>query len=182
MSTNPATPPASDRPAQPPESTTTPATSENQELPEVRVSLDEAQIVDRLGAAAKRGKLPGFRAPGPRGGLFVVDAFGNPFDRDMEARIEGEGSDRRLRFSTHLRWPLPVLFAVVLLLTIEPGRWMTDRMIPGEWGWIDTRWWYYPLLIIPMPFLWRSLIRKSYDSAMTHAREQIERIESHLRG
>lgn len=181
MSTNPPTT-AVDPPATPPEGANEPATSENVSLPEISTDLEEAQIVERLQAAAKRGKLPGFRAPGPRGGLFVVDAFGNPFDRDLEARVEGEGADRKLRFSTHLRWPLPLIFGVVLLLTIEPGRWMTDRMIPGEWGWIDTRWWYYPLLIIPMPFLWRSLIRKSYQSAMGHAREQIERIQSHLRG
>lgn len=122
---------------------------------------------------AKRGRLDGYEKTGEG---FMLDALGTPFEYDLLARVTREGERTVVAFSMSLRRALPIVFAVVLLLTVEPGRYFTDMLIPGRWGWIDTRLWYYPLTIIPLPFVWRTCMRKSRQSACKHAREQVEKV------
>lgn len=145
-------------------------------LPTLRCTLAPPEILERLDTLARRGKLAGYEKTGP--GSFVLDAFGNPFDYDLSAdlssRPDGDGS--MIRFALRMRRRLPIVFAVVCLLTIEPGQYFIDQMIPGTWGWIDTRLWYYPLAILPLPFMWRSWLKKSLASAIEHAQEQIAKV------
>ncbi len=143
-------------------------------LPVLVTALESAQIPRRLDALARRGKLAGFRALTPD--TFTTDAFGEPFDHDLIGAIEDAGDRRRIRFHLRMRRRMVVVFAILCLLTIEPGRYLLDQFIPGEWNWIDTRIWYYPLTILPLPWMWHRMLRKSRRTSYEHALEQIERI------
>jgi len=134
--------------------------------------------LQELEALAKRGKLAGYHAHPPD--AFVADAFGEPFDHDLIGSILDEGRRRLIRFRLRMRRRMVVIFAIVCLLTIEPGRYLLDQFIPGEWNWIDTRIWYYPLTILPLPWMWHWMLRKSRRTSHEHALEQIERIRAAL--
>ncbi len=144
------------------------------ELPHVRTKLDMRAVHEVLDTAARRGKLAGYEKTGQN--KFSLDAFGTPFDFDLSARGQRTNEITAIRFSTRMRRGMPAIFAVVLLLTVEPGRYFTDQLIPGSWGWINTMYWYYPITILPLPFVWPKLMRKSRESALKHAREQIEKV------
>ncbi|MCB9846410.1 MAG: hypothetical protein H6811_10550 [Phycisphaeraceae bacterium] len=149
--------------------------TESEGLPRVATDLDAAAIVSRLDARARRGKLAGLRHEDRKrdsAALFEVDSLGTPFEHVMGARLEGG----EIVFSLRRLWKAPVIFAVALLVTIEPGRYFVDQLIPASWGWIDTMWWYYPLTILPIPFMWRSASRRSRLVAMAEAAETIQKI------
>lgn len=144
-------------------------------LPELDTPMDERAVVEALETLAKRGKLAGFRA-GTGDELFSVDAFGQPFDYDLIAHAQPGGPGTRLRFTLRRRSRMPIIAAVLLIVSVEPGRYFVDQLIPGSWNWIPTMWWYYPLTILPIPWIWRSLSRKSIAAAHDHAHEQIGKI------
>lgn len=152
-------PTSREQPVPPPSAPVAPATT----------SLGPAEVVDALDRAARRGRLSGFRAV-PEG--FVLEVFGAPFDERLECAVRANGPGASIVPTRRRALKMPVVFAVVLLLTVEPGRYFMDQLIPGEWGWIDTRWWYYPLTILPIPFMWRTLMRRSKSAADEHAGEQ----------
>lgn len=155
------------------EETGTP-TGEGSTLPSVSSGGSPGEVIAALDAAARRGKLAGFEKRGGDG--FVVDAFGAPFDYDLIGRVSGEGDGSEIRFSMERRKKMPIIAAVLLLVTIEPGRYFMDQLIPGEWGWINTMWWYYPLTILPLPWVWIGLSKRSERAAREHAGEQIEKV------
>lgn len=132
--------------------------------------LTPGAVVDALDKAARRGKLSGFRAV-PDG--FTLEVFGAPFDERLECTVRAAGAGgTRIEPTLKRALKMPIIFAIVLALSVEPGRYFTDQLIPGEWGWIDTRWWYYPITILPIPFMWRTLSRRSKAAAAEHAGEQ----------
>jgi len=139
--------------------------------------MGQAAALAKLGEASRRGKLPEYRPGGPDDALFSASALGHPFDRDLLAFVTSENKDAAgrdsLRLSFALRWrkKMPVIFAVVMILTVEPGRYFLETMIPGSWGWGSIMWWYYPLTIIPLPFAWLSFVRKSRATTLESARE-----------
>ncbi|MCC5785280.1 MAG: hypothetical protein JJU33_01110 [Phycisphaerales bacterium] len=147
------------------------------EFEPVETELSPEAVQERLLTEARRGRLDGYEKNDEG---FKLDALGTPFEYDLLARARREGERTVVSFSIAIRRGLPILFVVVLLLTVEPGRYFTDKLIPGRWGWIDTRLWYYPLTIIPLPFVWRTCVRKSRESACKHAREQIEKVRKAL--
>ncbi|MBX3363231.1 MAG: hypothetical protein KF866_00575 [Phycisphaeraceae bacterium] len=151
--------------------------SEGPGLPDVlapmTTPLGKDEVCSRLDALCRRGKLPGFRRTEDG---FVVDAFGAPFDADLVGHVEGTEGGSRVTFRLVRRLQTPLIFVIVMALTVEPGRYFMDQLIPGEWGWIDTRWWYYPLTILPLPWIWRKLSRASRAATLDHASEQVERI------
>src|ERR1043165_9844755 len=144
-------------------------------LPSIATQLDAAQIRERLLTASKRGRLPGYRG---EPGLFSVSAHGHPFDGELL----GELRDGRIEFRIRMLRKLPIIFAVVIVLTIWPGVYLTDQLIPGQWGWIPTWWWYLPVTIIPTPWMWRNLMGKSKRTMDGSAREGIQKIAAELGG
>jgi len=151
-------------------------TISNLPLPVLETELAPDAVKQALLALAKRGKLAGFRTDGVDG-LFRVDAFGQQFDYDLNARAESAQGKTRLVFSLHRRLKMPIIAAVLLIVSVEPGRYFVDQLIPGSWNWISTMWWYYPLTIVPIPWIWRSMSRKSIAAAHDHAHEQIGKIK-----
>jgi hypothetical protein len=128
-------------------------------------------VLEKLGKAARRGKLPEFAPGGPENALFKASALGHPFDRDLLAWGEPDGDGLRLRFG--LRWhkKAPIIYVAAMVLTVEPGRYFLELMIPGSWGWGSIMWWYYPLTIVPIPLMWLSFVRNSRKSTLKTARE-----------
>ncbi len=147
------------------------------ELGAVETELSPEELHKRLLTEARRGRLDGYEKTDEG---FMLDALGTPFEYDLLAKLRREGARTVVSFSMSIRRGLPIVFVVVLLMTVEPGRYFTDKLIPGRWGWIDTRLWYYPLTIIPLPFVWRVCVRKSRESAAKHAREQVEKVKKVL--
>jgi len=151
----------------------------NGALPAVRTTLAPEEILDRLDRTARRGRLPGFQRGGR--GLFSVEAHGYPFDAELIAReAPAGGQGRDLRFRVRMRRRLPLLFALVLAATVWPGVYFMDQLIPGEWGLPATWMWYLPLTILPLPWVWAALLRRSRQSNRAAAREAVRRIGAEL--
>jgi hypothetical protein len=159
-------------------------------LPRVQTELSPQEVLERLDRMSRRGKLPGFTSQAGGGivPLFSVEAHGSPFDGDLSAhyRAAGEGPGGDLEFDLQMRWRLPALFAAALLATIWPGVYFTDELIaqhlPGLWRPWVTYWWYLPLTIIPLPWVWAKLMRRSRHVVQTSARETIEKIAAEVQG
>jgi hypothetical protein len=177
-------------------------------LPRLRAPMAPERLVAVLDDAAKRGKLPEFepggspslrrgrvggevRANGVDGApLFSMLAYGTPWDADLVGEVEpaeeAAGAQTTLRFRLRLRRRLPLIYAAVLVLTVEPGRYFTDEFlatfVPPLHGHIPTWWWWYPLTIVPIPWLWRGWVRKSRKTTGANARERIEQMRAILGG
>lgn len=135
--------------------------------------------LDALDTLARSGGLPGFERTSPTSG--VSRLFGQPFDRELlvDASDAAHGSVVRLR--TRLKRKTPIIFAVIAVLTVWPGVWLTDSLIqtyfPGAANWVVQTWmWYLPLAILPLPFAARSMWRKSQAAAAEHYAEIRERV------
>ena len=159
-----------------------PACDAGATLPDIRVSMTREQALAELGRAARQGKLPEFRVGGAEGALFSASALGHPFDRDLLAHATSENNTLRLSFSLRWRKKAPIIYIVAMIATVEPGRYFLETMIPGSWGWGSIMWWYYPLTILPIPFMWLSFVRNSHRSTLKTARESHGSITSILDG
>lgn len=173
--------PMSEAAAQP-EQPATPAPDAGGGFDDIRVSLSEEEALAKLGEAARRGKLPEYRRGGPDGALFSASALGHPFDRDLLAFAKPDNNGIRLSFALQWRKKAPILYMAAMILTVEPGRYFLETMIPGSWGWGSIMWWYYPLTILPIPFAWLSFVRNSRRSTLETARESHEAILTILGG
>lgn len=143
----------------------------------VFTDLPVEAIRERLATASKRGRLAGYQAP-VEGADLAVAAHGAPFDATLRARL----SEGALRFELRPLWRMPGIFIAALVLGVWPGVLVMDSLIPGEWGWIPTWWWYVPLTALPAPFAWRTAWRKSKSSWDVSAREMIAKIAGELGG
>jgi hypothetical protein len=151
----------------------------------VQTALGRDEVVARLTALSKKGKLAGFErdaVPGNADAAFA--AHGNPFDGQVLVRA-GDGS---VHFDLHMPRKWTVILGVVLVLTVWPGLPITDGFLQNfDWyarltaGRLDTWMWYLPLTVIPAPFMLRSTARKSRVSAAEHARETVERVAESIR-
>lgn len=143
--------------------------------------LDQAEVLRRLEALSRRGKLPGFER-GRDGVLFTTAAFGEPFDHRLEARASGEGATT-LRYSLRVLSRLPAIYAAVIVFSIWPGVWLTDSMIRAYFDSYEfpTWAWYLPLTVLPLPPMLIRMVRRSRASATEHAAELAERIAGELR-
>ncbi len=153
-------------------------------LPVVTTEKSATEIVAALGKMSKRGELPGFEKDGARG-LFCVEAQGAPFDRSLVAHARGGEGLTRLEWElvTPRRWPIAM--AVVLAVSVWPGLPITHSLLvtyfPGWYGglvsgWFATWMWYLPLTVIPIPWVWRSVMRKMRASTHASAVEAIGKI------
>jgi hypothetical protein len=136
-------------------------------LPSVATDLPAGEILRKLDAAARRGKLAGFQAgdAGGAGPLFTVRDVGTPFDGEVVARL----ADGRLTFTTRLYRKFPAIFAAILVLSVWPGVWLMESLMNayfpsiGEYTW----WWYVPLTVLSGPPAMIGALKKS--RAMLHA-------------
>lgn len=143
-------------------------------LPVLETPLAPAEVLARLDALARSGKLAGYRE---RDGGFRVDAFASPFEKVLDATIT-PGPPSRIAFNLRLVRKLPFAFWIITLLTIWPGVWVTDSMLRLYFDAyrIETWWWYLPLTILPIPWMWRTARRKSDAGAAAAAAEVISAI------
>ena len=168
-------------------------------LPRLRTSLSDAEILDRLGRASRRGKLAGFHAGAPAGAAgpgalgFWLDTFGQYFDRRLTVRAvdasnppSGQAGPARLLCFENRVKPFRVwAFWVICILSIWPGVLLVHSMMATYFGWYPRAFWitcawYLPLSAGPVPLMWRSAWRKSAAVADAEARLSIGRIAQHL--
>lgn len=151
-------------------------------LPAVVTTLGPEEVLERLETAAKRGRLPGFvKLGGP--GRFSVEVHGHPFEARMTAEaLPKPAGGGELRFQVRMDRRMPAIFAVVLVLTVWPGVYFMDQLIPGEWGFLKTWWWYLPLTVLPTPWIWRGLMRRSRVSNRAEAEAAIRTIAKETDG
>lgn len=156
-------------------------------LPVVRTGLGREAVLQRLGTLSRRGKLAGF-AKGNGGVLFSAAAFGKYFDYAIDARAKNGGDGpTALEFEMRLERRMPLIFAIVLVLTVWPGCWLTKNILTmylaETWAqpiatW--TYWWYLPLTVLPIPWMWRKAMRESRSAADVSSREVIQKIAKEL--
>lgn len=155
-------------------------------LPAIDSPLAVEEVLSRLGALAKRGKLAGFaRSASPD--LFEVSAFGPPFDYRLIAAAERAPSGTRLRFRIALMKKLPIIFALVVIVSIWPGVWLTDSMLRTYFSWYTMSFWgtcawYMPLTVLPLPWMWKKMVVGSRAAANADARELIGKIAGAIEG
>jgi hypothetical protein len=159
-----------------PATPTNPDPSPASTLPGVPCELDNEQVISRLDAAARRGRLPDFTKGPP--GLFTVGAFGGPFDYRLVAQRDAAA----INFSLVMKLKMPVITVIVLVLTVWPGVWLTDSMIRTYFESYDyaTWMWYLPITVLPTPWMWAVMVRRSRAAATDHALELIERVRAEV--
>lgn len=153
----------------------------------MRTSLGADAVVARVRALSKRGKLPGFEAGG-HGGLFSCAAHGSVMDKRLIALADpaGAGAGTRLRWSLRLDRRIPVTLGVLLVVSVWPGLPITDSLLRTWFDWyarifapdrsVKTWMWYLPLTVLPAPWVWIALKRKTDVLTAAAAREAIEKI------
>jgi hypothetical protein len=86
---------------------------------------------------------------------------------------------------------MPVLFAMILAVTIWPGVWLTDSMLTTYFGWysswtLSMPWltyaWYLPITALPIPWMWKRMCQKSATEASISGGEMVESITQALNG
>jgi hypothetical protein len=158
--------------------------------PAIVTSLGPAEILARLDLASRRGRLPGFSAKPAPGVLFSLELHGRPFDGVLTATAAAAQGETRVEYQVRMLPRLPALFVVVLIATVWPGIYFVDRLIPGEWGWIPqigtwwpgTWWWYIPITALPLPLLWRTLMRRSREGLAAALREALGKVAREVEG
>jgi len=144
--------------------------------------MDAGLLYRALLKMSKSGKLAGYEHFKDQDSA-IADAHGTPFDSDLVI----QHSDGSLCFSLKMRSKFPIIFMVLLLVTVWPGLPLTDSFM-YSFGWyerlmgdsIETWMWYLPMTVLPIPFVWRSAMKKSRKSARAHAIETIEKIKATL--
>ena len=136
---------------------------------ELAADRPASEVSKQLTQAGRRGKLPGFKGDG--GGRFRVDCDAVPFEYELSGEVREAGEGTAVVSVRVSRRPLmPWVFGVTLVLTVWPGVWLTDSLLGVYWsayaGWSErmpwlTYAWYLPITALPLPWLWRSLTRKS---------------------
>lgn len=180
-----AAPASGDAPASAPPDPLTP-------LPALLVPLSAEQTLAALETLARRGKLPGFHARGSSADaaapLFVIDAFGAPFDGVLSAQVPqtpAPNATLRLEFTVKLKPLWPAVFVLSLLLAIWPGVVLTESLLASffphtAWTWQYTWWWYMPLSILGTPFAIKQAFSTSRLAARASAHESVAQLASGL--
>lgn len=161
-------------------------------LPDVLTALSPVGAIARLDKASRRGRLPGFQM-GPGGeDRCRVAAFGTPFDKEVLVRTKREGEKTRMDFETRLHWKMPLLLALILIVTIEPGQMLTDSLLRTYFGfynawtqdvsWFSTMLWYYPLTVPFVPFVWLKARGQTDATTWQSAHEAVRKIAAETGG
>ncbi len=153
-------------------------------FPTIRSACSSDEILARIAKLSQRGRLPGFE-PGQGDVLFTATVFGQPFDKVLETRAEtNTDNTTTLHFEARLKPILPWTFGIMTALTIWPGVWLTDELLVTYFQWYDyiTWMWYLPITVLPLPWMARSIMRKSEAASVESTTELIERIRAAVDG
>jgi len=182
-----------DQPSQPETPRTISDHAETSE-PVVHSPLVPTEVAARLAKAGRRGRLPGFDAQSKA--EFRIDCDAVPFEYVLVGRIAPEAKKGAageantgsvISLHTERRRLMPTIFAATLAFTVWPGVWLTDSLIGVYWSaygnWSEampwlTYAWYLPISVLPLPWVWRSLTRKSKTMAAESAAKIIATIRS----
>ena len=158
-------------------------------LAQIHTDLSPSVVVEQVRQMSRRGRLPGFSTAGD--GLFSALAYGwSVLDQRMVCDAD-QGDQTVLRFHNVLPWKMPAVIAAMFAFTVWPGVWFTNEMLVTYWPWYlghERTWpwltyaWYLPLAILPIPFVFRSSLRRSHVAAAESANELIERIATEIGG
>lgn len=146
-----------------------------------------AEVSEEARRLSKRGKLPGFEAGGLPGVLFKFAAFGAPIDYQISAVASDAPGGTRVAFHAAATKKVPLTFAVITLISIWPGAPITDSLIRSYFTSYDyptwVTWaWYFPLTVLPLPFMLVRMFRNSKRSAFEHCAESIEILRAAVGG
>ena len=150
-------------------------------LPTIESPLSGAEILAKLDAVARRGKLPGFaRTSGDT--LFQLADFGTPFESVLDARATPTGSGTTLTFSLRMKPLMPRVFLASLVLSVWPGVWLTDSMVRTYFtGYTINFWWtcvwYLPLTAPFVPVAMMQANKRSRASAHAEALALIAKVQ-----
>ena len=151
----------------------------------VQTTLSVHDVLERARGLSRRGKLPGF-VPGvngtPSDTLFSFAAFGAPLDYVVAARVGSSVGHTALSFEPRMHRRLPIIMAVVTVVSIWPGLPITDSLIKSYFpSYAFSTWmWYLPLTILPLPFMFMRMWKQSARAAHEHALETIEVLRTTL--
>ncbi len=156
----------------------------------VESPLEPSAAIAACRERAKRGKLAEFEV-GAGGSWFAVEAAATPFDHQLVGDLKQTqgGSVAELRLVRLKR--MPIVFAVVLAITVWPGVWLTDSMLVTYFTWYsrwvqDMPWltyaWYLPLTALPLPWVWAGCVRKSRIEAVESAHEMARAVARAMEG
>jgi hypothetical protein len=145
--------------------------------------LTPQEVVMAAEKRAKQGKLAGF-ARGSGDALFVADVFGEPFDRQLVVRGEKIDGGTRLLFAAPMKMRLPWIFIAVIAFSIWPGVTLTHSLLVTYFSWytIQTWWWYIPITVLPLPWMYKKMMTKSEHSCAVSVLEQIESVREAVGG
>lgn len=152
----------------------------------MRVALTPHDALARLDHASRRGRLPGFHHE--RGtSTFTLRIFGELFDRELIATLRADAGAPGtcvIEFRLRLLPLTPAIAAAFAAFAVWPGVWFMDSLlvtyIPSSAGWIPTWTWYLPLTVLPLPFVARSVWRKSNTIVAAELAKTTERIVAAL--
>lgn len=152
-------------------------------LPALRCALTAERVVQAAEKRAKAGKLAGFER-GTGDVLFVADVFGEPFDRTLVVKGEKVEGGTRLTFTAPMKKKVPWIFIAVIAFSIWPGVTLTHSLLVTYFSWytIQTWWWYIPITVIPLPWMYKKMMTKSEASCAGSAMEQIESVREAVGG
>lgn len=159
----------------------------------VRTSISPSEALAAFAERARRGKLAEYRnGPlGSKGGDFSVEAAAAPFDHKLVGSFESAEQATLIRLRLHRHGWMPLIFAVILIVAVWPGVWLTDSMLVTYFGWYSswvrsmpwlTYAWYLPLTAGPLPWMWKGFIRKSRAEAHESAAEMAAAIAQAVNG
>lgn len=153
-----------------------------QPLPTLTTTLTPDQVIQRLQALAKRGKLPDFKildeGVSPTARRFQMLAFGSPYDRDLFGEARRESTTTAISFTSRLKRKFPIIVIVTMIVSLWPGVWLTDSMLSTYFSWYPRQFWvtcawYLPLTLAAIPMLWKQYTK---SERLTHA-ETLETIQ-----
>jgi hypothetical protein len=152
-------------------------------LPRIRTPFSASRIRDAVDQASRRGKIPGISLE-QGGDNFKITDFGQPFESILAASVRGNQVTSIIQFRSRLKPLMPVIYAIVLLLSIWPGIWLTDSMLRAYFSWyrIPTWWWYLPLTVPTSPWMMWAAVRKSRASGHIAAVDLIGKVAAAVDG
>ena len=152
-------------------------------LPDIVTDVSPGEIAERLSKASRRGDVSGFERDGSS---WYITRFGAPFESMLRPTVEAHGDGSRITFTRSLKPVMPAVFAVVTVLTVWPGVWLTESLIASMFAessfWKYTTWWYLPLAIVGGAWgLWAAW-RQSNSTGDREGAERVEKIARVLGG